>query len=375
MKLTVKQFIAVLLALGFTLVFFKSPVQAEIISFDSPRWVLPKGVSRVEEYLGQKSLYLFGGVAYLKDVEFSNGIIEFDVVFSEKRGFFGGVFRMQDIGNLEEFYLRSHQSGNPDALQYTPVYNNMAGWQLYHGPGFSAATTYRFDQWMHIKLVVSGKQAELYIDNNQQPVLFTDNLRRPVKAGKVGVRALRFSPGHFANFKVIQMDKPVLKNKKKAPEQTAPGTVMTWSISKPFPETSLDQTLTLTDEHKNNREWKTLECEPSGLANISRLVKWDRQKNTVFARLIIDSRQRQLKVLRFGFSDRVKVYLNDRLLYTGQNNYRSRDYRYLGTIGYFDALALPLEKGSNELRLAVSENFGGWGIKCRFDDMKGITIK
>jgi hypothetical protein len=373
-KLTIKQFIAVLVVLGFMLVFPKSPVHAEDFPFDSPRWVL-EGDSRVEEYLGQKSLYLFGGTAYLKDVEFIDGIIEFDVAFSEKRGFFGAVFRMQDKGNFEEFYLRAHQSGNPDAIQYTPVYNGMSAWQLYHGPGFGAATTFRFDQWIHVKLVVAGNYAELYLDNGEKPVLVMDDLKRTDKSGKIGLKVNRFAPGHFANFKVTQYEKLILKNKKKVPRQTEPGTVMAWSISESFPETSLDKTLTLTDEHKNNRKWQTLECETSGLANISRLVKWDRQKNTVFARLVIDSNMKQLKVLRFGYSDRVKVYLNGGLLYTGQNNYRSRDYRYLGTIGYFDAVALALEKGSNELWLAVSENFGGWGIKCRFDDMKGMTIK
>jgi hypothetical protein len=97
-------------------------------------------------------------------------------------------------------------------------------------------------------------------------------------------------------------------------------------------------------------------------------------KNTVFARITIDSARQQIKKLKFGFSDRIKVYLNDRLLYSGNNNYRSRDYRFLGTIGYFDELYLPLEKGKNELWMAVSESFGGWGIKCRFEDMEGITL-
>jgi len=115
-------------------------------------------------------------------------------------------------------------------------------------------------------------------------------------------------------------------------------------------------------------------CESSGLANISRLVRWDKEKKTVFARLIIDSQQQQQKVFQFGFSDRVKIYVNGKLLYMGQNNYRSRDYRFLGTIGYFDTLVLPLQKGSNELWLAVSEDFGGWGIKCRFEDLKGVTV-
>ncbi len=375
MKLTVKRLSTAVLIIFFVSVFFPSPAYTEIIPFDSPRWVFPPEVAKIEEHLGQKSLFLFGGIAYLKDLDFTDGIIEFDVAFSKKRGFHGGVFRLQDNTNFEEFYLRAHQSGNPDALQYTPVFNGMSAWQLYHGPGFGGAVNFQFDKWMHIKLIVSGNNAELYIDNQDQPVLYMHDLKRELKPGKVGIKTNRFSPGHYANFSVTPMENPVLKSKKKSPEETAAGTVTAWSISGAFPENTLENKSLLTDADKNNREWKKLESESSGLANISKVVKFERSKNTVFAKIEIDSDKKREKILRFGFSDRVRVFLNGQLLYIGTNNYRSRDYRFLGTIGYFDALALPLEKGRNELRLAVSENFGGWGIKGRFENTEGIKIK
>ncbi len=98
-------------------------------------------------------------------------------------------------------------------------------------------------------------------------------------------------------------------------------------------------------------------------------------KYTAFAKLIIESEQDQIKKMQFGFSDYIKVYFNDRLIYGGSDPYQSRDYRFLGTIGYFDELYLPLKKGVNELWMAVSEDFGGWGVKALFEDMNGITIK
>ena len=56
------------------------------------------------------------------------------------------------------------------------------------------------------------------------------------------------------------------------------------------------------------------------------------------------------------------MYLNGTLIYAGDNTYLTRDYRYLGTIGLFDSVVLPLDNGDNELIIAVSEAFGGWGI-------------
>jgi len=80
--------------------------------------------------------------------------------------------------------------------------------------------------------------------------------------------------------------------------------------------------------------------------------------------------------LDFGFSDRVRVFLNRRLLYWGNDAQVSRDYRFLGSIGYFDALYLPLARGENEVILAVSEdNRGGWGVQARFVDPEGIAFK
>ena len=79
--------------------------------------------------------------------------------------------------------------------------------------------------------------------------------------------------------------------------------------------------------------------------------------------------------MAIGFSDRCKVYLNGRLLYAGSNGFMSRDYRFYGTIGFWDELFLDLQKGNNEVTIAVSEDFGGWGVEARFDELNGIVIQ
>jgi hypothetical protein len=131
----------------------------------------------------------------------------------------------------------------------------------------------------------------------------------------------------------------------------------------------------LSESDKAGLSWKKLESEATGIANLARLVAIGEQSNTTFARLIITSEREQIKEIKFGFSDRVRVYLNDHLLYAGNDNYVSRDYRFLGTIGLWDALYLPLKKGRNELWLAVSEDFGGWGVVAAIEDMNGIQIQ
>ena len=350
-------------------------LQAQTLPFDSARWEFDAKESRVEEYLGQQSLYLKSGLALVKDSKFFNGVIEFDIAFAPDRAFVGGVWRVQDQANYEEFYFRPHQSGNPDANQYTPIFNGNAGWQLYYGEDFSAPVRYRFNEWMHVKIVVAGTQAEVYIVDMETPALFIPELKRAPAAGQVGLSAGNFAPAHFSNFSFMPSDAPALKGKAK-PQKPAPsGLIPAWSVSSGFSEKNLQGKFQLRESDKAGLTWKKLECEATGIANLSRLLELSEQSNTTFVKITITAEREQIKEMELGFSDIVRVYLNDQLLYAGNDRYASRDYRFLGTVGLWDAVYLPLKKGRNELWIAVSENFGGWGIQAAIEDRNGIQIQ
>ena len=188
-------------------------IQPAVVPFDSCRWSVGAAEHRVEEHLGRKSLFLHDGMAAVADARFTDGWIEFDVAFTGERGFMGGIWRVQDPANYEEFYLRPHQSGNPDATQYTPVFNGVSGWQLYHGERYTVPVVHRFNEWTHVKIVFSGSQAEIYVGDMEKPVLFVDELKRGVAPGSVGVRVGKFASAHFSNFSYVAMNSPPLKGK------------------------------------------------------------------------------------------------------------------------------------------------------------------
>ena len=123
------------------------------VPFDSERWAFSGGESELVSFKGQEALKMKGGQAWLEDVTLSTGTIGFDVAFSDTRGFQGVRWHIQDRSNYEEFYLRSHLTGMPDANQYNPVISGNSGWQLYHGPGYSAPSTYS-DDWMRVRIVL-----------------------------------------------------------------------------------------------------------------------------------------------------------------------------------------------------------------------------
>ena len=71
---------------------------------------------------------------------------------------------------------------------------------------------------------------------------------------------------------------------------------------------------------------------------------------------------------------RSRAYVNGVLVYEGNDRWQSRDYRFLGTVGTYDALFLPLERGRNEVILAVSESFGGWATTGNLVPASGVKL-
>lgn len=339
-------------------------VAADTIPADSPRWEIQAKTSRVEEHLERPGLYVEGGYAYIMDAEFTDGTIEFDIAFDAARGFMGAAFRIVDPGNLEHFYVRPHQSGHPDANQYTPIFNGVSAWQLYHGPGYGVPVTYDYDQWIPVKIVVLGQKADIYIGDMSKPTLHVSELKRERSAGGVGVNA-SFAPAHFSNFSFDPTPPTSLVGEPAPAKVAEPGTISSWDVSEAFAVDVLAGTHRLPDTV--GRSWQKLEIEKTGLANLAR-IQGTGDGNTVLARTTIDAKTAEHRVVTFGYSDDVRVYLNGQLLYQGSNLYRSRDFRYLGTIGLFDAVILPLHPGENQLIFAVTENFGGWGLMATLGD-------
>ncbi len=349
--------------------------RAERFPFDGDGWTIQAANSDVVDYLGQRALMMKGGTAFLNDIDIESGLLEFDVAIPPLRSFAGVMFRAQDSSNFEHFYIRAHQSGNPDANQYTPVFNGVSGWQLYYGEDYAVPSQYRHDAWMHIKIAYSGSRAEVYIDS-ATPSLVINDLKHGVHSGAVGLNASNLAPAHFANFQVSALPDDYAFSEAPADKAAAaPEVVTQWQVSDVFDGRALEGMHTLGNELKRDREWTTLASEATGITNLARVQGLEDDKATVFAKLVVNSAGEQIKGLAIGYSDAVAVYVNDTLIYSGTNQFLTRDYRYLGTVGLFDKVFLPLQKGDNEVWVAVSESFGGWGVQAKFDDLTDIVLK
>jgi hypothetical protein len=349
---------------------------------DSPRWEL-EGNTKVLDYLGRKSLFLDGGAAILKDFEMRDAVIDFDMASTGARGFSGMDFRIDKDGkNAEELYLRPHQSGYPDAIQYTPVLNTGRNWQLYNGPGFTAAVDIPRNEWLHIRLVVAGAQAKLYFKDMDKPALDMTDLKTGMQQGQFALLNL-LGGAYFSNIEIRPTpDAPWERHQPAMP----PDTLTKWEISPSYDALARNLEQPLTPAEMSTTQWEHVEAEAPGVVVLYRYrdaphprvtfqsdfsTRLEPQPGTkvLYARTTIDSDRDQLKRLEIGYSDDVTVFLNGQPLWRGRSAQGFRDPRFLGIVNpENDTIYLPLKKGKNELLLAVSELGGGWGFICRLKD-------
>jgi hypothetical protein len=359
------------------------PSQTLSVPPDSPRWEL-EGQAKAAEYQGRKCLYLDGGAAILKDLEMRDGVIDVDVATPASRGFFGIDFRLAGEGaNGERVYLRQHKSGLPDAMQYTPVLNTGADWQIYNGPGFTGAIDIPKDAWFHMRLEVVGARAILYVKDMDKPALVMNDLKSGVQKGLVALYVLTGAT-YFANFELRET--PAAPWERHFPPMP-PDTLTRWSLSPAYDALARNLERPLASSERDAMKWQDVEAEPPGFVVINRYRESPHPRVTfqgdfskrlepqpgmkvVYARTTIVSDRDQVKKLYIGYSDDVSVFVNGRILYRGRSAQGFRDPGFLGIVNpENDAIYVPLKKGPNELMLAVSELGGGWGFICRLTDL------
>jgi len=167
-----------------------------------------------------------------------------------------------------------------------------------------------------------------------------------------------------------------------------PDTLTKWRLSPSYDALDRNLERPLSPSEIDAISWQDVEAEPPGFVVIYRyreaphpVVSFQRDfskrlepqpgMKVVYARTRIDSDRDQVKKLYIGYSDDVSLFLSGKILYRGRSAQSFRDPGFLGIVNpENDAVYLPLQKGRNELMLAVSELGGGWGFVCRLADLQ-----
>ena len=328
------------------------------------------------------------------DLAFDDGIVDFDLAPPSGGGFAGIAFRMASGADYEIVYLRS-RDGRWVGAQYQPVYEGETTWQLYPGDGYEAdfspnvATT--ADGWTHVRLVVMGQRADLYVGTDTAPALRVREFKRERASGPIGIwgagsqsatqpaaniRGLKVSP--IGGVVLAGIPRPV----------TPPGQLMQWHVSHRFaaPDSIAFADTLSTEARRAAHEGRAAIAESNGLVLLSYFVgnPAGPQRTNVFggagwgvayATVTIHSDVAQTRRLSLSYSDAVGVYLDGALLYVGDNRYEARAKGQLGVVGREgETVPLRLRPGDNEVVLAVVDKAFGWGFRARLDSLGGLRV-
>jgi len=356
---------------------FSSPALAQRLAFDASGVELRGDDTEVVTHRGQTALAMRTGAAVWEDVRFEDGTIEFDVETVGVRSFVYIVFRMESTGEYEDLYFRAHKSKHPDFIQYSPVYRGESNWQLYHDERYTAAAPMPANEWVHIKVVVSGPQAAVFVGETDAPQLVIPLARDP-QPGFVALRSnvpagpeFEGPATHFANFELKPGEVDFDFSDPPRPEVPV-GLVTEWQVSDTFeaPEGAVTS-------YKEPKAWTPVSADDSGLLVLLKHVSRPDgvRRSSVFAKVDLRAQGARTAQLDLGYSDEVSVFLNGRLLFSADDSYVFNLPRRQGLIGLGQStFYLPLEDGDNEVVLAVTDRFGGWGLMGRVNPSDGVTV-
>jgi len=355
---------------------FAADVDFHDAPFDESHWSFQGRDIHPVDALDQKALRLDDGVAMLKAApSFTTGIITYDVLFSSDSPMYSGLrFHGKDDGQYEYFYLRAERNGMADANQYTPVINGDQGWQIYSGPEFSSEEGYKRSGWNHIEMRVYRDSADVFINGRRS--LRIPELKTGYAGGYLALSSsfgprFPFNQVYYANFRYnatsierpIDMPKPVRRDE--------PGLIRKWQVSDAL---STEQAAAI--EHggpSSTPRYRELDVETNGIANLSRVAVKKGSETAAVARFVIDARKKGLRMMRFGYSDAVDIFVGGVPVFSGNAKFLSRDSQFLGTVGFHDAVAVPLREGHNDIVFVVKESYGGWAAAAEFVDSEGLS--
>jgi hypothetical protein len=370
-----------MLALLFCIASCKSSVAAEAARVDMTpeRWLADGKVSfRTSELYPHGVMQVTGAGAVLKDTTFGNGTIEYDINEDGDEQETSGIwFRRQSAEVAESFYLRPFAdcASTAECVQYAPVSRGNVQWDVY--PEYEAAAPVKLKGWNHVKLVISGKRMNVFINREAKPSMVVGCLGGESPTGAVQLRGnalyanLTLAPDLVEGLNEEPLEDPTDKD---------PRFVRHWRLA-PILSLPRGQSPELSAMPVESLSWRPIDAERKGFVNIGRGNGTPQGvPDLAWLKTNIQSERAQTRHAAIGWVRQIWVYVNGRQVFAGNNVYYPESARTppLGRLslgnGSFD---LPLRKGPNEVDVAISDDLGhirhwGWGYQLRLDDIQGI---
>lgn len=269
--------------------------------------------------------------------------------------FAGIVFGAIDSNNFELVYISADNEWNLPNLQYDPVMNGSSTWQIYHGPRYQALVPVPSEEWVKLSLRVHPDHVAIYIGEAAEPHLIIPKLQlAEAPNGKIGMWGS--SQSYMRNLSIEAIEStPYIEQISDAQQQVDDMLVTEWMVSKPY---------NIASPFVPEGPWFKAHVEDNGVLNLNRL--YTSEKGTAVqvkcSFYLAEGRETRLS---YGFSDRLRLWVNDKELYEGEWKWHSPGEKTDGRIR-FDYASVPIQwrTGWNTIAAEVTseEVLFGWGI-------------
>lgn len=345
------------------------------VALTADNWDTPASNAEFIIHDGRPALKILAkpGQVILKNTSFSNGTIEFDYIPTDQR-FASLYFRYKDNKENELFYFRTPRAGDStgmDAIQYAPHIDGVNLWDLL--PQYQGKANFQNKTWNHVKLIVSGYQLRVFINDMLRPAMEVPRMEGNVTEGTLAfegegiVSGLVIKPGQTADLPAYEGVDPVAHD---------PRYLRKWQVSEP---TVLPKGVDFSKDFAPKAEtiWETIWAERRGMMNLTRRFGISKGRRIVWMKVTIHSKTDQKKKMAMGFSDDVWVFLNGHYLYVDKNTFGAPIMKEpAGRCSIENtSFMIPFKAGKNELTVALANDFYGWALIARLEDMDGIRVE
>lgn len=320
------------------------------------------------------------GGALLRHAEFKDGTIEFDVREEpDNQGFPGLWFHRRDAQVAEEVYLRPDPAcpKSVECVQYAPVARGNMQWDVF--PEYEGAAPVHETGWNHVRVVVSGLRALVFVNREPKPSLVVGRLESDSADGGLEL----WGDASYANLQVTPGEVEGLDSRP-LPDPSAddPLFLRDWRLA-PVGQLARGQAVSLADEPAYSPAWSPITAERKGFVNLGRSHGTARgTPDVAWLHASIEADHDQVRRVSLGWAREVWVFVNGKPVFVAANAYYpSSARRGLGRMtldnGSFN---LPLRAGRNDIELALSDDLEasrhyGWGFMWKFDQVTGLKLR
>ena len=274
----------------------------------------------------------------------------------------------ESVNKLVKEFMESGGVPLSDAIAIRPTSDS--SWKIidqknltlhYLSQGNDSMSIHNGLEWIHIKLVVFGEKAYLYVEDMETPAMAIDCLRGKEVPGLISLRNV-WVDSYYANISIEKLaDLPGYA--KAEQEAYTPAYLSEWELSGKFRRN--DETLEeQVDSVCKTDEWRTIHSEYDGLINMSKY--FDVTDGTAILRAYIDSPSDQQVDLLFDYSEHLAISLNSDIIFSDSIRFNNNEGRVMDEE---EMITLPLKKGKNELLFILTSDAyrQNWGMIAKIE--------